>query len=66
MSLNKVYETGFRHAVEMIKRNGGREEGDKMMIQYQEPQTVPLEIAFEGLFPTERKNLKGAVVTKKS
>jgi hypothetical protein len=59
MSLNKVYETGFRHAVEMIKRNGGREEGDKLMIQYQEPQTVPLEIAFEGLFPIERKRLKG-------
>lgn len=59
MSLNKVYETSFRHAVEMIKRNGGKEEGDMMVIQYQEPQTVPLEIAFEGLFPTERKRLKG-------
>jgi hypothetical protein len=43
----------------MIKRNGGKEEGDKMMIQYQEPQIVPLEIAFEGLFPTERKRLNG-------
>jgi len=64
MSLNKVYETGFRHAVEMIKRKGGKEEGDKMMIQYQVPQTVPLEIAFEGLFPTERKRLKGPLSQK--
>lgn len=64
MSLNKVYETGFRHAVEMIKENGGEEEGDMMVIQYQEPQTVPLEIAFEGLFPTERKRLKGPLSQK--
>jgi hypothetical protein len=64
MSLNKVYETGFRHAVEMIKRNGGKEENDKMVIQYQEPKPVPLEIAFEGLFPTERKNLKEKLLQK--
>jgi len=57
MSLNKVYEIGFRHASEMIKRNGGSEEGDNILIKYQVPQTVPLEIAFEGLFPTERKRL---------
>lgn len=64
MSLNKVYETGLRHAVEMIGRNGGTEDGDKMVIRYQEPQTVPLEISFEGLFPTERKNLKGPLTQK--
>ncbi|HKK68955.1 MAG TPA: ADP-ribosylglycohydrolase family protein, partial [Bacteroidales bacterium] len=64
MSLNKVYETGFRHAVEMIKENGGKEEGDMMLIQYQEPQTVPLEIAFEGLFPTEQKRLNGPLSQK--
>lgn len=64
MSLNKVYETGFRHAVEMIERNGGTKDGDKMVIRYQEPQTVPLEIGFEGLFPTEWKNLKGSLSQK--
>ncbi len=64
MSLNKVYETGFHHAVEMINQNGGKEEGNMMVIQYQEPQTVPLEIAFEGLFPTQRKNLKGPLTQK--
>lgn len=64
MSLNKVYETGLRHAVEMIGRNGGTEDGDKMVIRYQEPQTVLLETAFEGLFPTQRKNLKGLLTQK--
>ncbi|MEA5128353.1 MAG: ADP-ribosylglycohydrolase family protein [Proteiniphilum sp.] len=57
MSLNKVYDIGFRHAVEMIKRNGGSENGDSFTIQYQTPQTVPLEIGFEGIYPTQRKSI---------
>jgi hypothetical protein len=54
MSLNKVYEIGYRHAVEMIKRNGGIEEDGNLKIVYQVPQIVPLEVAFEGIYPTER------------
>lgn len=57
MSLNKVYEIGFRHAVEMIKRNGGTEKNDSFIIQCQAPQTVPLEIGFEGIYPAERRNM---------
>ncbi len=54
MSLNKVYEIGYRHAVEMIKRNGGSEEDGSLKIVYQVPQSVPLEVAFEGIYPTGR------------
>jgi hypothetical protein len=57
MSLKKVYDTGFRHAVEMIKRNGGVENGDSFIIQYQVPQIVPLEIGFEGIYPTEKRTI---------
>lgn len=57
MSLNKVYDIGFRHAAEMIQRNEGSEEGEDLLIQYQTPQTVPLEVGFEGLFPTERRRI---------
>jgi hypothetical protein len=57
MSLNRVYEVGTKHAIEMIKRNGGSEEGDMLTIKYQEPVTVPLEVGFEGIYPTARKNL---------
>ena len=57
MSLNKVYEIGFRHAAEMIKRNGGSEADDDFVVKYQVPKTVPLEIGFEGLFPTERRRV---------
>ncbi|MGV8096030.1 MAG: ADP-ribosylglycohydrolase family protein [Mangrovibacterium sp.] len=57
MSLNKVYEIGCRHAVEMIKRNGGKEEGENLVIPYQVPKAVSYETSFPGLFPTERKRL---------
>ncbi len=54
MSLNDVYEAGFRHATEMVVRNGGKIEGDKITIRYQNPRPVPLEIGFEGIYPVER------------
>jgi len=65
MSLQKLYKTGFRHAVEMIKRNGGKEESDKVIIQYQKPKNVPLEIAFNGIFPKERKKIGGKLTSNK-
>lgn len=61
MSLNKVYDIGFRHASEMIKQNGGSEEGNDIIITYQEPKTVPFEMAFEGLYPIERKRIGRAL-----
>lgn len=57
MSLTKVYDVGLRHAIEMIKRNGGVEKDDAFTIQYQMPYTVALEIAFEGIHPTERRRI---------
>jgi hypothetical protein len=58
MSLNKVYETGYRHATGMILRNGGSEEGEQLLLRYQSPLTVSYEVAFEGIFPAERKSLR--------
>lgn len=54
MSLNKVYQTGFNHATELIQNNGGSIEGDNITIKCQEAKTVPLEIGFEGIYPDER------------
>ncbi len=57
MSLNKVYEIGYGHAAEMIKKNGGSEEQEMFLIKYQKPQTVPHEVAFEGVYPVERRRI---------
>lgn len=54
MSLNRLYEVGYNQAIEMIKRNGGNEEDGIVTVKYQAPKTVPLEIGFEGIYPTNR------------
>ncbi|MBC7829497.1 MAG: ADP-ribosylglycohydrolase family protein [Chitinophagaceae bacterium] len=55
ISLNKVYEIGFRHALEIIKRNGGNVDGDKATILVQTCRPVKYEQSFEGLYPVEKK-----------
>jgi hypothetical protein len=57
MSLNKVYEEGMSQAIEIIKRNGGEETDKDVIIKYQSPETVPLEVGFEGVYPIERAGL---------
>lgn len=59
ISLNRVYEIGTRHASEMIVRNGGKENENDFIIKYQNPTTVPLEIAFEGLHPVDKRTIGG-------
>jgi hypothetical protein len=51
MSLNKVYETGLKHALQNIERNGGKITGDKITIKQQSPQPVKFEQSFSGVFP---------------
>lgn len=61
MSLNKVYGIGFSQAVEMIKRNGGEDKGNSLVISYQVPKTIPFEKGFEGIYPTSRKSINSPV-----
>jgi len=53
MSLNKVYEIGFRHALEMIRRNGGQVGSQEVTLAVQTPKTVRFEKSFDGLYPVE-------------
>jgi hypothetical protein len=46
-----VYATGFKHALENIKRNGGSVEGDDVIIKTQTPTAVKFEKSFDGLYP---------------
>lgn len=58
ISLNDTYDMSFRHALEVIERNGGRVDGDSVEIEVQEPESVRLEVGFEGHYPTERRRLE--------
>lgn len=57
MSLNKVYDIGYQHAAKMIQKNGGKEKGSSFVVKYQIPETVPLEIGFEGIYPVDRRSV---------
>ncbi|MEW5902407.1 MAG: hypothetical protein AB1715_13160 [Acidobacteriota bacterium] len=57
ISLVEAYEFSFKHALEMIKRNGGEVDASAARIKLQEPRPVPLEVGFEGHFPAERRRL---------
>jgi len=51
MSLNKVYETGLKHALKNIERYGGKISGNSIVIKVQTPQTVAFEQSFTGIYP---------------
>jgi hypothetical protein len=55
ISLNDVYEIGYRHALENIKRNGGSISGDNISIHTQKPTQVKLEQSFPGLYPVAKE-----------
>jgi len=52
ISLVKAYDMSYRHAEQMIARNGGEVKENEVVIKIQEPETVPLEVAFEGHYPS--------------
>lgn len=51
ISLNRVYRMSFGHALEMIRRGGGRTDGDYVVIRSRRPKAVRYERSFEGLRP---------------
>ncbi|HEY8512857.1 MAG TPA: ADP-ribosylglycohydrolase family protein [Cyclobacteriaceae bacterium] len=55
MSLNDVYAMGFKHALQVIERNGGTVSDDSVTIKVQRPEPVRLEQSFEGHFPVEKR-----------
>lgn len=54
-SLNDVYAVGYKHALEMIKKNGGSESNELVTVKYQTPNPVRFEKSFEGMIPVSRK-----------
>lgn len=57
MSLNDVYDIGFKHALQVIAKNGGKVDGNSVTIKVQQPKPVRFEQSFEGHFPVEKKNV---------
>lgn len=58
MSLNDVYEVGYKHAIQVIERNGGNVKGDNIHIQRQQAKTVRFEKSFLGIYPVDKIRLQ--------
>jgi hypothetical protein len=57
MSLNDVYLLSYKHAVQVVEKNGGRQNGDNIVIAVQAPTPVRLEQSFAGHFPIEKRQV---------
>ncbi len=58
MSLNDVYEIGYKHALQNIERNGGKVNADNVVIKVQQPVAVKFEKSFNGQYPVAMAPVK--------
>lgn len=54
MSLDVVYATGLKHALQNIQRNGGKINGDNITIALQQPAAIKMEKSFDGVYPVAK------------
>jgi len=57
ISPNKVYALSYKHALQVIERNGGTTQGNDVLIVTQTPEPVRLEQSFAHHFPIEKRSL---------
>ena len=53
ISLSRVYDIGFKHALANIERNNGKIDGDNVTIALQQPTAVKLEQGFPSIHPVD-------------
>lgn len=56
ISLSKVYDIGLRHALFNIEQNGGKVNGNEVIVTTQLPKPVAFEESFPNLFPIEKRS----------
>jgi hypothetical protein len=57
VSLNDAYELSLKHAIEVIKMNGGKVEADQITLPVQKPSPVRLEQSFPAHYPVEKRGI---------
>jgi hypothetical protein len=57
VSLNKAYDLSYKHSLEMVKKNGGEVQEDKITIIVEEPKPVALEQNFINTYPSSRQKV---------
>jgi len=64
ISLNKIYAIGYKHALAMIKANGGDVFKDSVRIVYQKTIPAKFEQSFPDLVPIDRKSFGSGWILK--
>jgi hypothetical protein len=57
ISLNKVYNIGYEHALKNIEQHGGKALGNDVSIKFEFPKPVRFEKSFPNLFPIARNSI---------
>lgn len=57
VSLNQLYDLSFKHALNLIKQNGGEVEREWVYLRMQDPLAVRYEKSFEGHYPIDKLSL---------
>ncbi len=61
VSLNKVYALSYKHALQVIRKNGGVLNGENIVIESETPKAVRLEQGFEGQYPVEKRRFDRSI-----
>ena len=64
LSLNETYKASFKHALQLIERNGGKIKGEKVVIACQKPSPVRFEKSFEGIAPVKKELINQPLTEK--
>ena len=66
ISLNTSYDATLQLLEQMVAAHGGEVSDNAIKLTIQEPQAVELEQSFEGIYPVERRVVKGDVGNERS
>lgn len=64
LSLKNTYQLSMKHALQLIERNGGEINGDKVVLHCQTPAPVRLENSFEGIVPVKKDTINKPLTDK--
>jgi hypothetical protein len=58
VSLNDCYDICYKSAIDNIIKYGGTVDGDEITINFQMPKTLPLEVAYPNIYPSEELEIR--------
>jgi hypothetical protein len=61
VSLSDCYEICYNTSIENILNNGGKADGNDIIIKYHKPETLPLEIAYPDIYPKDEMIIEKSI-----